>query len=123
MQVCLAGPHCASALADALSAIERSEADNHVILLKDDAVRTFLGLFALPRGPSATNSGGPYADAERIYGRGPRRFDESVVIAFFKYNSAARAFQPLPSKSFTFTTDAAIIKKNVYFRAKQITTC
>lgn len=121
VQVCLAGPHCATSLADALAAVERSHADNHVILLKGDAVHSFLGIFALHRGRSATNSGGPYVDAEKIYGRGPRRFDESVITTFFKYNSASRAFQSLPSRSFTFTTDAVVVHPS-HFKARHVPT-
>ncbi|KAJ1453892.1 hypothetical protein M885DRAFT_255422 [Pelagophyceae sp. CCMP2097] len=45
-QVCLAGPHCAAALAGALAALEQSGADTHVVVLKDDAVHTFRGLYA-----------------------------------------------------------------------------
>ena len=78
-------------------------------VLKDDTVHTFRGLYALRRGASATNSGGPYVDAEKIAGKGPRRFDEPLVKRFLKYDSSGRSFAPLPSKSFTFTTDAVVL--------------
>ncbi|KAJ8602368.1 hypothetical protein CTAYLR_004207 [Chrysophaeum taylorii] len=124
VQVCLAGPHCATALADAVSAMNESHFDHHVVLLKDDAVRSFRGLYAVQLGrrrSAGSSSGGPYCcvEAEKIYGRGPARFGESNVAAFFKYDSATRAFQALPSKSFTFTTDAVIVQ-NTQFRARQL---
>ncbi|KAK7242484.1 calmodulin regulated spectrin-associated protein [Aureococcus anophagefferens] len=108
-QICLAGPHCANQLNLALEALDRSHADNHLVVLKDDAVHTFRGLYALRRGRAAGTSGGPFVDAEKIYGRGPARFGEEHVMKFLKFNSAARAFTPLPSKSFSFTTDAAVL--------------
>jgi hypothetical protein len=74
-------------------------------VLKDDAVHTFRGLYALARAPG----GGFGGSAEKIYGRGPPRFEEADVGVFLKFNSAAKAFTPLPSKSFSFTTDAAIL--------------
>uniref|UniRef100_A0A7S3K3P9 CKK domain-containing protein n=1 Tax=Aureoumbra lagunensis TaxID=44058 RepID=A0A7S3K3P9_9STRA len=111
-QVCLAGAHCAAALDDALSALEASPADNHILLLKDDAVHVFRGLFAVHRGGTATTaSAGANAavQVEKIYGRGPSRFGEEHIQSFYKYNSASRSFQKLPAKSFTFTTDAIVL--------------
>ena len=101
-----------------MGAIERSTADNHVLVLKDDAVHTFRGIYALHRGATATNSGGPYANAEKIHGRGPARFDESQISRFLKYDNGKRTFSTLPSRSFTFTTDAIVLQNNL-FKPKQ----
>ena len=116
-QICLAGPHCANQLNLALEALDKSHADNHIVVLKDDSVHTFRGLYALHRGRAhAATSGGPFLDAQKIYGRGPLSFAEDHVMKFLKFNSAARAFTPLPSKSFSFTTDAVVL--NAAFRKK-----
>lgn len=120
VQVCLAGPHCATMLADALASLERAHVDNYVIVLKDGS-HTFRGLYALQRGRAATNSGGPYVDAEKIFGRGPARFGEATVASFLKYNSASRAFTALPAKSFTLTTDAVVLQ-NTQFKARPLPT-
>ncbi|KAH8098874.1 hypothetical protein JL720_1844 [Aureococcus anophagefferens] len=99
--ICLAGPHCANQLNLALEALDRSHADNHLVVLKDDAVHTFRGLYALRRGRAAGTSGGPFVDAEKIYGRGPASARPAVP------RSTPRA-RP-SSKSFSFTTDAAVL--------------
>ena len=97
-------PHCADRLAAARAALEKSPADHHLVVLKDDGVHTFRGLYALRR-----RGAGPFCDAEKIYGRGPARFAEADVSRFLKFNSSKRSFTPLPSRSFSFTTDAAIL--------------
>ena len=71
--------------------------------MKDDGVRTFRGLYMLTRG-------GGDASCDKIYGRGPARFVESDVSTFLKFSSAQRTFVKLPSKSFSFTTDAVMLR-------------
>jgi len=55
----------AERLAAAKAALDKSPADHHLVVLKDDGVHTFRGLYALRR-----EGGGPFGDAERIFGRG-----------------------------------------------------
>ena len=109
-QICLAGPHCADRLAAALASLKASPADHHVVVLKDDGVRTFRGVYAVGRGGAC----------EKIHGRGPARFAEADVATFLKFNSARRAFVKLPSRSFSLTTDAVMLSASVLPKNKPV---
>ena len=109
-QICLAGPHCADRLAAALASLKASPADHHVVVLKDDGMRTFRGVYAVGRGGAC----------EKIHGRGPARFAEADVATFLKFNSARRAFVKLPSRSFSLTTDAVMLSASVLPKNKPV---
>ena len=109
-QICLAGPHCADRLAAALASLKASPADHHVVVLKDDGVRTFRGVYAVGRGGAC----------EKIHGRGLARFAEADVATFLKFNSARRAFVKLPSRSFSLTTDAVMLSASVLPKNKPV---
>ena len=97
-------------LAAALASLKASPADHHVVVLKDDGVRTFRGVYAVGRGGAC----------EKIHGRGPARFAEADVATFLKFNSARRAFVKLPSRSFSLTTDAVMLSASVLPKNKPV---
>ena len=99
-----------ASLAAALASLKASPADHHVVVLKDDGVRTFRGVYAVGRGGAC----------EKIHGRGPARFAEADVATFLKFNSARRAFVKLPSRSFSLTTDAVMLSASVLPKNKPV---
>jgi len=105
------GMAAAAKLAGAtLNTPEHSIIDHHVVVLKDDGVRTFRGVYAVGRGGAC----------EKIHGRGPARFAEADVATFLKFNSARRAFVKLPSRSFSLTTDAVMLSASVLPKNKPV---
>ncbi|CAM9763187.1 unnamed protein product [Chrysoparadoxa australica] len=103
-RLCLAGAHLEQQKFQALEALDGADATTFIILLAQSKVLSFKGLFKL------VDVKGEAPVLHKLYGLGPTYLAESEVVGFFKYNSAAREFRKVHSRSFGTTTDAVSIE-------------
>ncbi|KAG5191430.1 CKK domain-containing protein, partial [Tribonema minus] len=106
--LCLAGPHVEEQKARCLEVLDAHPAPSFVVLLAQNKSLSFRGLYAL--WPERA------ASAQRIFGVGPASLSAeappaaaaaaAAALRFFKYNSAAREFREVHSRSFGGATDA-----------------
>mmetsp|Transcript_7810 Transcript_7810/g.12496 ORF Transcript_7810/g.12496 Transcript_7810/m.12496 type:complete len:115 (+) Transcript_7810:1505-1849(+) len=93
------------------AALQR-EREDVLARLEQHAGQNFMVLFRNEKGMRGLNFRALYSynidtgEVMRMYGNGPTSIDESMVELFFKYDSGAKEFKPLPSKKFSVTTDA-----------------
>ena len=107
----IASPAClgsgdinASKREKALAAIEACAIPHLVIVLRTPTHLKFRGVYAVvPAGIS------------KIYGSGPRTITKSMVAKYFRYDSGAKAFKPLPSRDFT-VCDAVALRAAVWHK-------
>ena len=50
---------------------------------------------------------------EKIYGKGPKEIDDSVVEEYLKFESSSKSFKSLPVKSFSSAVDGIILDVTV----------
>src|SRR6476469_10900686 len=72
-----------------------------IVLLVQSKSMTFKGLYAYWPEQHTT---------EKIFGLGPQQLSENSVLCFYKYNSAAKEFREVHSKSFSAMTDAVSVE-------------
>ncbi|CAM9253119.1 unnamed protein product [Pylaiella littoralis] len=96
--LCLAGGHLEEKKTRALQALDSHPGSNFVVLLAHTKLLSFKGLYAC--------SGEEDGTADRVFGLGPPQIDATVASGFYKYNSAAREFREVRSKTLGKTTDA-----------------
>eukprot|EP00903_Cladosiphon_okamuranus_P009411 g8975.t1 len=108
--LCLAGGHLEKKKARVLEALDSHPASNFVVLLAHTKLLSFKGLYAC--------SGEEDGTADRVFGLGPPHVDATMVSGFYKYNSAAREFREVHSKSLGKTTDAVSMEPTRLKRPK-----
>eukprot|EP00752_Nemacystus_decipiens_P010612 g9450.t1 len=108
--LCLAGGHLEKKKARVLEALDSHPAANFVVLLAHTKLLSFKGLYAC--------NGDEDGTADRVFGLGPPHVDATMVSGFFKYNSAAREFREVHSKSLGKTTDAVSMEPTRLRRPK-----
>ena len=54
-------------------------------------------------------------DVRKVHGVGPSVLKIGMILQYYKYSSAQRAFTPLAVKNFTVTTDAVALDR-AYFK-------
>ncbi|KAJ3315661.1 hypothetical protein HDV04_002075 [Boothiomyces sp. JEL0838] len=107
MHVCLAGNLNKGVKEEVLQDLTESEANHFVILLRDVNNFAFRGLYFWDPNLDQTlklYSGSP----------GPTELDPAGVLEFYKYDSGARTFKPIPTKSFGRTVDAIAIGRDYF---------
>ncbi|TPX63387.1 hypothetical protein SpCBS45565_g06658 [Spizellomyces sp. 'palustris'] len=91
IHVCLAGAVNEQTKQEVLEDLSTSPSTHFIILFRDIKNHSFRGLYSYD----------PELDqALRIYGVGPDVLDTNSVAEFYKYDSGARTFKSLPTKSF-----------------------
>ncbi|KAJ3326226.1 hypothetical protein HDV06_000102 [Boothiomyces sp. JEL0866] len=107
MHVCLAGNLHKGVKEEVLQDLAESDANHFVILLRDVNNFAFRGLYFWDPNLDQTlklYSGSP----------GPTELDPAGVLEFYKYDSGARTFKPIPTKSFGRTVDAIAIGRDYF---------
>ncbi|KAJ3274880.1 hypothetical protein HDV01_001744 [Terramyces sp. JEL0728] len=114
MHVCLAGnlnkgvkEEVLQVLHNLMQDLKESDANHFVILLRDVNNFAFRGLYFWDPNLDQTlklYSGSP----------GPTELDPAGVLEFYKYDSGARTFKPIPTKSFGRTVDAIAIGRDYF---------
>ncbi|CAM9382816.1 unnamed protein product [Scytosiphon promiscuus] len=112
--LCLAGGHLEDKKARALEALDSHLASNFVVLLAHTKLLSFKGIYAC--------SGEDDGSAVRVFGLGPPEVDASMASGFYKYNSAAREFREVHSKTLGKTTDAISMEPTRIKRPKALAT-
>ncbi|CAM9741231.1 unnamed protein product, partial [Ectocarpus sp. 12 AP-2014] len=112
--LCLAGGHLQERKARALEALDSHPASNFVVLLAHTKLLSFKGLYAC--------RGEDDGSADRVFGLGPPHVDATMASGFFKYNSAAREFREVHSKTLGKTTDAISMEPTRLKRPKGFVT-
>jgi hypothetical protein len=92
LQVCLAGSVNETNRNEVLDILEQSEEVNFLILFRDDKNHSYKGLY------HNLLDGNP---ATKLHGTGPAEIALEEVSDFFKYDSGAKIFKPIPTKSFS----------------------
>ncbi|CAM9495431.1 unnamed protein product [Ectocarpus sp. 8 AP-2014] len=112
--LCLAGGHLQERKARALEALDSHPASNFVVLLAHTKLLSFKGLYAC--------RGEDDGSADRVFGLGPPHVDATMASGFYKYNSAAREFREVHSKTLGKTTDAISMEPTRLKRPKGFVT-
>ncbi|CAM9425449.1 unnamed protein product [Ectocarpus sp. 13 AM-2016] len=112
--LCLAGGHLQERKARALEALDSHPASNFVVLLAHTKLLSFKGLYAC--------RGEDDGSADRVFGLGPPYVDATMASGFYKYNSAAREFREVHSKTLGKTTDAISMEPTRLKRPKGFVT-
>ena len=122
---CLAGAHLARKQESVLRALDACQNSSQFLILFGKLNgNKFRGLYALEKrakkgGSEGSGGGGSELSssksARKVYGSGPPRITDSMVQAFFRYNSGSRSFQELRgTKSTTATTCAIALLPGCY---------
>jgi hypothetical protein len=77
-----------------------------VILLRDVNNFAYRGLYAWDTNDTKSNK----VDKSS----GPNELDPRAVLVYYKYDSGARTFKPIPTKSFGKTVDAVAIGREYF---------
>jgi len=102
LHVLLCGPVNAREQIEALSVLTaRGTHHQYMILFKGDKSRAYRGLYVLVSGAF------PEDDVlVKAAGNGPSEIVPALVQTFYKYDSGAKTFAPLPTREVTLSTDA-----------------
>eukprot|EP00842_Homolaphlyctis_polyrhiza_P002884 jgi/Hompol1/3597/HPOL_003297-RA len=106
MHVCLAGAANVPIQHEVLEDLQESPASHFIILLRDVNNFSFRGLYAWD--PTLDQTLKTYSGS-----LGPNILDTSQVVEFYKYDSGARTFKAVPTKSFGRSVHAVAIARDV----------
>lgn len=125
--VCLAGSHFEPVRTEVLYILEKSTCQNgpeenfgiepiapitqFLVLLAHPDTLSYKGLYGIE---SSLQSGRDQDTLRRLHGRGPKSIPFSAIVDYFKYESSARKFAKLPTRSITTTTDGFCIDFNKF---------
>jgi len=73
---------------------------NYIVLFASERSLTFKGLYRLEY-----EADGQSFMAAKMYGAGPNTLDSTQVFKYYKYNSAAKTFDLMTTKTFGLTVD------------------
>ncbi|KAI8900905.1 hypothetical protein BC833DRAFT_580137 [Globomyces pollinis-pini] len=107
LHVCLAGTLNKGVKEEVLQDLNESKAGHFVILFRDVNNFSFRGLYFWD--PNLDQTLKLYAGCV-----GPTEIDPSAVLEFYKYDSGARTFKRIPTRSFGRTVDAIAIGRDYF---------
>lgn len=87
--VCLAGATMSVARSTVLSELQQSPGEHFLLLLKQERVLIFKALYLCNLDTQ---------QAMKLYGDGPDLMDSTQIQLYFKYDSAAKQFKPIPAE-------------------------
>ncbi|KAJ3160887.1 Calmodulin-regulated spectrin-associated protein 1 [Geranomyces michiganensis] len=112
VHVCLAGSVNEKCQEEVLEDLETTSSNHFIILFHAPSTQTFRGLYSYD----------PRLDqALKIHPgtQGPDVLDTSNVLTFYKYDSGARSFKPVPTKSFGRSVHAVAIGREWAAKGKE----